>query len=199
MQTVNGIDLGEVSWDRIVNAAERVRKRLEKVVAVLESARIPYAIAGGNAVASWISRVDESLVRATRDVDVLIRREDFSAVKSALEASGFSHQQSWGVDVFRDGSQTKLSEGVHIVFAREKVKPDYPSMSPDVADSVRSQDMNVVELEALVRMKLNAFRDKDRMHLRDLVDAGLVDTTWLNRLPNELAARLRELLDSPDG
>ena len=199
MQNVNGIVLGEISWDRIVNAAERVRKRLEKVVVVLETAGIPYAIAGGNAVASWVSRIDDSLVRATRDVDVLLRRSDFDAARAALEVAGFSHHQSWGVDVFTDGTQTKLSEGVHVVFAHERVKPDHPSASPDVVESVRSQGMNVVELDALVRMKLNAFRDKDRMHLRDLMDAGLVNRTWLDRLPSDLATRLRELLDSPGG
>jgi hypothetical protein len=199
MQSVNGIVLGEISWDRIVNAAERVRKRLEKVVAVLESAGIPYAIAGGNAVASWISRIDESLIRATRDVDVLLRREDFPAAKSALEVAGFSHHQSWGVDVFTDGTKTKLGEGVHIVYAAEKVEPSHPVISPDVVESVRSGAMNVVDLDGLVRMKLNAFRDKDRMHLRDLIDAGLVDETWPDRLPGELAVRLRKLLESPDG
>lgn len=199
MQTVNGIALGEISWDRIVNAAERVRKRLEKVVAVLESAGIPYAIAGGNAVASWISRVDESLIRATRDVDVLLRRSDLPAAQTALEAAGFSYHQSWGVDIFIDGPQTKLGEGVHIVFAGERVKSNDSVAAPDVTDSVRSSDMYVVGLEPLVRMKLNAFRDKDRTHLRDLIGAGLIDESWLDRLPSELAARLRQLFDSPGG
>jgi hypothetical protein len=36
----------------------------------------------------------------------------------------------------------------------------------------------VLALDALVRIKLTAFRDKDRVHLRDLIDA-----TWLMRLP----------------
>ena len=54
-------------------------------------------------------------------------------------------------------------------------------------------------LDALVRMKLTAFRDKDRTHLRDLIEVGLVDATWLKQLPAPLTARLKDLLDNPEG
>jgi hypothetical protein len=56
-----------------------------------------------------------------------------------------------------------------------------------------------VNLDGLVRMKLTSFRDRDRVHLRDLVEVGLVDGSFLSRLPVELASRLREILESPDG
>ena len=48
-------------------------------------------------------------------------------------------------------------------------------------------------------MKLTSFRDKDRVHIRDLVDVGLVDESWLERLPEALRSRLQELLDNPEG
>ena len=54
-------------------------------------------------------------------------------------------------------------------------------------------------LEALVRIKLTAWRDKDRTHLRDLIDVGLLDATWPEKLPQILADRLRQLLDTPEG
>ena len=57
----------------------------------------------------------------------------------------------------------------------------------------------VIELEGLVRMKLTSHRDKDRMHIRDLIAVGLLDATWLPRLPPELAARLQQILDTPEG
>ena len=47
-------------------------------------------------------------------------------------------------------------------------------------------------------MKLNVFRDKDRMHLRDMLDVELIDVSWLERLPTELAIRLKELIDNPE-
>jgi hypothetical protein len=48
-------------------------------------------------------------------------------------------------------------------------------------------------------MKLTAFLDKDRTHLRDLIDVGLLDATWLERLPGALAQRLQQLLETPEG
>jgi hypothetical protein len=48
-------------------------------------------------------------------------------------------------------------------------------------------------------MKLVAFRDKDRTHVRDMIDVGLVDATWCARLPAALAERLQSLLDTPEG
>lgn len=57
----------------------------------------------------------------------------------------------------------------------------------------------VLALEALVRIKLTAFRDKGRTHLRDLIGVGLVDQSWTSNLPAPLATRLQSLLDTPDG
>jgi hypothetical protein len=50
-----------------------------------------------------------------------------------------------------------------------------------------------------VRVKLTALRDKDRTHLRDLIDVGLIDHTWPAKLPPELGKRLQQLLDTPEG
>ncbi|HTA28970.1 MAG TPA: hypothetical protein VK731_00720, partial [Candidatus Cybelea sp.] len=60
----------EVSWERMSNAVERVRLRLLRAASALAQARILYAVAGGNAVAAWVSRVDEAAVRNTQDVDI---------------------------------------------------------------------------------------------------------------------------------
>ena len=43
------------------------------------------------------------------------------------------------------------------------------------------------------------FRLNDRVNVRDMIDVGLVDQSWTSRLPDELAARLQQLLDNPDG
>jgi len=63
----------------------------------------------------------------------------------------------------------------------------------------RMIEAQVVTLEALVRMKLNSYRDKDRTHVRDLLDLGLLDASWLPRLIPEHAERLQRLIDDPDG
>jgi hypothetical protein len=48
-------------------------------------------------------------------------------------------------------------------------------------------------------MKLTSFRDRDRVHIRDLLDVGLIDATWLDRFPPELQIRLQQLIETPDG
>jgi hypothetical protein len=48
-------------------------------------------------------------------------------------------------------------------------------------------------------MKLTAFRDQDRMHLRDLLEVRLIDREWMAKLPPSLAERLPQILDNPFG
>jgi hypothetical protein len=191
--------LGPFSLERMVRAVEKVRERLLRATAALESAQIPYAVAGGNAVAVWVTRVDESAVRNTRDVDILIRRSDLDAVKSALLGAGFEYKHTADLDLFLDGPGARPRDAVHIIFAGEKVRPDELLPNPEVTESVPSDRFRVLDLEALVRIKLTAYRDKDRTHLRDLLDVGLLDAGWCRRYPAELAGRLQTLIDTPDG
>lgn len=190
---------GSFSLDRVANAVESARQRLRKAAAALRAARVSYAIAGDSAVALWVSRVDEAAVRNTQDVDVLIRRADFDAAKAAIEAAGFSYRHVAGIDAFLDHAAAKPRDAVHIVFAGELVRPHEPAPNPDVTESEDAGAFRVLSLDALVRVKLTAFRDKDRTHLRDLIEVGLVDEAWLARLPRPLAERLKQLLDTPNG
>jgi hypothetical protein len=183
----------------MIRAVEKVRQRLMRAVSALEKANISYAVAGGNAVAAWVSRVDEAAVRNTQDVDILLRREDLPAAIDALARAGFAYRHTSGLDMFLDGPEAKARDAVHLVFAAEKVRPDYLAPAPDVAESETSAQFRLLSLDALVRMKLTSYRDKDRTHLRDLIDVGLVDSSWLNRFPPELASRLQAILDNPDG
>jgi len=192
--------LGTISgWERALLAAEKVKERLKRSTAALEQAGVPYAVAGGNAVAEWVGRVDEDAVRNTRDVDILIRRADLPLAKAALEPAGFVYCQSFGVDMFLDGPDGRPTSAVHLLFAGEPVRTNDPAIAPDVGDSERGPEFRVLSLPAVVRMKLTAFRDKDRTHLRDLIGVGLIDQSWTARLPPDLAARLQQLLDNPNG
>lgn len=71
--------------------------------------------------------------------------------------------------------------------------------APDVTESEPGDSFRVVSLEALVRMKLVANRRKDQVHLDDMIQLGLIDSTWPARFTPELAARLQNILDTPDG
>jgi hypothetical protein len=191
--------LEQFSLDRVVSAVEKVRERLLRATRVLEGAGIPYAVAGGNAVALWVSRVDEAAVRNTQDVDILIRRPDLPAAQQAMEQAGFVYRHIAGVDVFLDGPDAKARQGVHLVFAGETVRAGEALANPDVTDSEQAEHFRILSLDALVRIKLTAFRDKDRTHLRDLIDVGLIDASWLNRVPAVLSERLKGLLETPEG
>jgi hypothetical protein len=189
----------EVSWERMSNAVENVRRRLLRAAQALADARVPYAVAGGNAVAAWVSRVDEAAVRNTQDVDIVLRRADLPAAREALERAGFVYCHAASIDMFLDGPDAKARDAVHIVFAAEKVRADYAAPVPDVSESEATETFRLLSLDALVRMKLTSFRDKDRVHLRDLMDVGLVDASWLEKVPAILRPRLQELLDNPEG
>lgn len=67
---------GDALWERIERAVEKVKDRLRRVTRALNSAAIPYAVIGGNAVRHWVAQVDESVVRNTRDVDIILNDPD---------------------------------------------------------------------------------------------------------------------------
>jgi hypothetical protein len=186
-------------WERVAMAIEDVRRRLLRATAALNEAGIPYAVLGGNAVAEWVGRVDRAAVRFTRDVDILLRRSDLPPAVEAMQNAGFLHHNTLGVEMFLDGPDASPKEAVHVVFAREKVRAEYVLPAPDVDESEPAPDFTVLSLEALVRMKLTSFRDKDRTHLRDMLDVELIDASWCQRFPPVLAARLQELIDNPEG
>ncbi len=183
----------------MIGAVEDIRKRLDRVTTALKAANIEYAVIGGNAVAAWVSRIDRSAVRNTRDVDLLLRREDLDAAKVALEAAGFIYRHVKSIDMFLDGPGSKARDAVHVLFANEKVRSEDLAATPKMSESEDDAAFRVVTLEALVRMKLTSYRDKDRTHLRDMIDVELIDATWPAKYPGELGQRLQQLLDDPDG
>ena len=121
-----------------------------------------------------MSRVDEAAVRNTRDVDVLIRRSDLPNVTVALEQVGFVYKHIANLDVFLDGPTATDRDTVHLIFADEKVREVELLPNPPVSESVDAGDFRVLTLEALVQIELTAYRDKDRTHLRDLLEVGLI-------------------------
>ena len=194
-----GATYAEVSWERMSNAVDKVHQRLFRATHALENALVTYAVAGDAAIAAWVSRVDEAAVRNTQDVDIVLRRADLPAARKALEQTGFVYRHVASIDMFLDGPDAKARDAVHIVFAAEKVRADYAAPVPDVSESEATETFRLLSLDALVRMKLTSFRDKDRVHLRDLMGVGLVDANWLEKVPAILRPRLQELLDNPEG
>src|SRR2546426_11908167 len=162
--------------EKYVMALDEVAERLRRVTAALADAGVPYALIGGQAVGLWVATKDPAAVRTTKDVDILLRRDDLPAARAAAQAADFDYFELMGIGMFLDRNDPNPRHGVHIVWADEKVKPDSELESPSIDNRVSlDPDKQVVSLEGLVLMKLVANRDQDRVHLRDMIDVGLID------------------------
>lgn len=180
-------------------AVDRVERLLQTLTEALNNAGIDYAIVGGNAVAAWVASVDEGAVRATKDVDMLVRRADLPRVTEALRPCDLMPVEVLGVYMFVDRQNPNPKTGVHLLFAGELVRPEYAHAPPDPSDSVDSLGpFRVIDLRRLVEMKLQAYRFIDRAHIQDMIAVGLIDDGLRASLPEDLTERLVAIEGSSD-
>jgi hypothetical protein len=176
-------------------ALDEVTDRLQRIAGALEIAGIPYALVGGQAVALWVATKDPAAVRTTKDVDILLRRDDLPKARAAAATVAFDYFEVTGVGMFLERTDPNPRKAVHLLWAGEKVRPDYPLPSPAVEDrEMPEPGKYVVSVQGLTCMKLMANRDQDRVHLRDMIDVGLIERDLLQTLPTDLATRLDALL-----
>jgi len=188
---------GEELWNRMERAVEKVNERLRKTVGILEAAKVPYAVIGGHAVRAWVAQVDEAALRTTRDVDILVRPTDLPVLIKAMTAAGFHHRNTSGLDMFVEHPDASARDAVHVLLVGNVERGG--EANPDIEPAARANGFQTVQLETLVRMKLNAFRRKDQVHLLDMISLGMIDASWLEKFPETLQVRLEELLNDPDG
>uniref|UniRef100_A0A7C2JX89 Nucleotidyltransferase family protein n=1 Tax=Schlesneria paludicola TaxID=360056 RepID=A0A7C2JX89_9PLAN len=184
--------------DRMERAVEKVRERLTRAAAALDAVGVPYAVIGGNAVGAWVATEDESAVRNTQDVDLLLRAEDLDRAAEALSRAGFIRRHSAGIEMFLDGPHAKARDAVHVILAGQKVRDSDPVAAPDVEPWHQHRDFRLLPLRQLVQMKLTSFRLKDQVHLQDMVQVGLIDDTWPDQFPPPLSDRLRQIIENPE-
>ena len=190
---------GDALWDRIERAVEKVKDRLRRVTGTLNAANIPYAIIGDWAVQHWVAQVDESVVRNTQDVDIILNEPDLERAIEVLGTVGFIFRRAAGISMFLDGPDAKARDAVHVLFSGQKVREEYPAAVPEIDQYEMMADARTLPLERFVGMKLTSFRRKDQVHLLDMISIGLIDRSWLDRYKPELQRRLQELLDDPNG
>jgi hypothetical protein len=179
-------------------AVDRVTKLLRSTTEALDAAGIEYAVVGGNAVAAWVATVDEDAIRATKDVDVLVRRSDLPAIGAALLPLGLVPVEVLGVQMFVDRENPSPKSGLHLVIAGELIRPHYAHPAPDPGEVENlGAAFRVLDLPALVAMKLQSYRLIDRAHVQDLAAVGLIDKALVAKLPADLQTRLTETLAEP--
>lgn len=181
-------------FESYVMAVDRVERLLHQVTQALDRENVPHAVIGGNAVAAWIASVDPTAARATKDVDILLRRDDLPGCTDALARDDFDLVDVHGVTMFLPRADANPKTGVHVVIANERVRPHESHPTPDVARAVRSKSgFLVLDLPSLVQMKLQAFRRIDQVHIEDLLAANLIDDSVRSTLPPDLVERLIQI------
>ena len=170
---------------------------LERIAAPLAEAHIPYEVIGGLAVLVHVEAADPTHSVLTRDVDILIQRSDLERVIAVAESQGFRFRHVAGVDMLLYGD--KAINAVHLLFSEEKVKSNQLLPNPTIAPErklIKGQGVWVIPVADLVRMKLSASRDKDRVHIRSLDAAGLITPEIERGLPPALRARLQQVRET---
>jgi hypothetical protein len=182
-------------WKLYTMAMDDVTERLGRICGALKEKSVPFALVGGQAVALWVATRDPSAVRTTKDVDVLLARDDLPLARAAALAADMDYFEVMGVGMFLDRADPNPRHAVHLVWAGEKVRPEYELPSPQIDEREElSPGLPVVSLAGLVRMKLLSYRDRDRVHLTDMIEVGLIGREMLPMLTPELAKRLEGLL-----
>lgn len=173
---------------------ERVERLLRRTAEALDHAAIPYAVIGGNAVAIWVGSVDPQAVRTTKDVDLLVDRADVERITEVLETIGLTRVDLRRITLFLDPAKPDKKSRVHLVWSGVKVWPSNAVPTPTLDRVIRSTDgLSVIDLAALVQMKLVADRYHDRAHLVDLLNAGLISDDIRGHLPKPLRVRLDQI------
>ena len=172
---------------------------LHKITDVLATEEIPHELIGDLAVLVHVEEADPEHSTLTRDVDLLVRRSDLDRIKDAAEKAGFRFRHSAGPDILLYGSTTSARNEVHLIFAEEKVRPTQTLANPEIRPerkSIHGREVHVIPLTDLLRMKLSAFRDKDRVHIRSMDAARLITSQVENSLPPELLERLQHVRET---
>ncbi len=165
---------------------------LEKNVTELKETRIPYEVIGGVAVNAHIFARHRSRTFVTRDINLMIRREDLTGVVDAGRAAGYEGRRIiGGYMLIRPGQEP--AEAVHLVFSGERSKSTQPTPHPMVRPDLKSLfglAVPVAPLPDLLQMKLNSFRPKDLVHLEILDQSCLITVEAEAVLPTVLQDRL---------
>jgi hypothetical protein len=188
----------EPSLSKHFEAVNEVEKLLRRITEALDADGVPYCVIGGNAVAAWVSTIDPGATRTTKDVDILLREGDLDMAKQAAAKVHLDYYEVLDVPMFLPRLNPNPKTGAHILLAGKRVRETDLIPAPDVAQSRRLLDgFNVVDLDALVRMKLVSNRRRDQVHIEDMLEMNLITPEIENALPDELKKRLEIIRTTP--
>jgi hypothetical protein len=180
----------------LFEAFELVHARQAEITRALDAAQIEYALSGSNATYAWIASVEDSAVRAYRNVEFIVNPGDESRTIIALRH--LEQEVNRRADrILLRSRPLQRDRWCDCMFLAGAILQQGCTV-PDV-ETESVSDAKVLSLSVLVRFQLERWLLDDQVDLRDMIDVGLLDDSWLDRFPAELSARLKELLDDPDG
>lgn len=179
---------------------------LDQIIKVMNQANVAFEVIGGMAVNAHLYASEQaSRAFVTRDIDLLVERNDLPAIVQVAEAAGYTARRIMGGHMLiKPGQQP--AEAVHLVFSGERSRSDnllpYPAVRPE-QKQLFGVVVPVAALSDLVRMKLNSHRAKDLVHLQILDTCGLIGPQLEQELPAVLferleAARKQFAVEEPD-
>lgn len=173
---------------------EQLTEVARRVCGALLAAGISYRIVGGLAVLFHVQSRDPLAARLTKDVDLAIDRADLGRIVNAVRPVGLEYRHVAGVDMLVDAAEPKARSAVHLVFIREKVRPQYVEAVPDFSEpAVAEEGILLAPVADLVRMKLTSLRMRDKTHIIDLDSVGLITPEIESALPEVLRQRLEQV------
>ena len=93
---------------------------LQELSVPLEQASVPHELVGGLAVFLHVENADSTHSSLTRDIDVMIRREDLPRVVGIAEEHGFRFRHCAGRDMLLYGETNSTRNTVRLLFTGEK-------------------------------------------------------------------------------
>lgn len=172
---------------------------LHRITDTLAAADVPHEVIGGLAVLIHVEETDPSQSMLTRDVDIMINRSDLKRVTQIVQDRGFRFRHSAGLDMLTYGDNVSARNAVRLLFTGEKVRPNQATPNPPISPErkqILGKEVWVIPVADLVRMKLSAYRDKDRVHTRIMDAAGLISRAVEDSLPPELQTRLQHIRET---
>ena len=164
-----------------------------KVEQAFSAAGLDYRVAGGLAAYLYVEESEPEAGRLTKDIEIAVRREDLDRIAKAVEPFGLQYRHVAGVDMLIQADKPSVHRAVHLVFAGERVRPDYPEAAPPLRPARVIQGIRLVPLADLVRMKLTSFRLRDQTHVKDLDEVGLITPEIEAELSPILCDRLAQV------
>lgn len=167
----------------LFNLAARVEK-------AFRAAGLEYRVVGGLAAYLYVEEAESDAGRLTKDIDILVRRQDLRRIAEAVEPFGLEYRHAAGVDMLVQKGAPSARRAVHMIFEGEKVRPEYSEAAAKIGEGREIQGIPVIPLVDLVTMKLTSFRLKDQTHIQDLDEQGLITPEIEAGLSEFLRARL---------